>query len=112
MDLINLYIAFILVSYMENKKHILLIGLNGKIGQKIVPCAIKEYFVHCMINTAPKIALNSIFFKVIDGDATNPDQLKEALENKYAVISAFGAAENASETVIQDYTKTLIDAMN
>ncbi len=54
-----------------------------------------------MINSAPKIALNSIFFKIIEGDATNSDQLKEALENKYAVISAFGAAENASETVIQ-----------
>ena len=50
--------------------------MNGRIGQKIVPAGIKEFFVHCMLNSAPKLALNSIFFKVIEGDATNSDHLK------------------------------------
>ena len=85
--------------------------MNGRIGQTVVESAVKKCFIHCLIRSAPKIALNSIFFKIIDGDATNNEELEEALEGKDAVISAFGVPNDANDHAITDFSQKLIEAM-
>ena len=76
---------------MEGKKNILLIGFNGKVGAEIVKKSIKDNFVHCILRSDPKMGINSIFLKFIDGNANDITTLEEAMEGKDIVVSAYGA---------------------
>ena len=55
---------------MEQRKRILLIGANGHLGQYLAQHLIKHFYVVALIRSPPTFGINSIYFKIIQGDAT------------------------------------------
>ena len=90
----------------------MLVGFNGRIGSELAKILIKTYNVHCIQRSAPKMGINSIFLKFIDGDADNQNELEEAIDGKDLVVSAYGAGEHCLDNdKIEKYTDKLIEAM-
>jgi len=58
---------------MENRKHVLLLGANGFVGQELTKELIKHFHVRALIRGPPKFGINSIFLKFVNGDASNQE---------------------------------------
>ncbi|WP_371038217.1 MULTISPECIES: NAD(P)-dependent oxidoreductase [unclassified Rhodosalinus] len=76
-------------------KRILVIGASRGIGLEVTRQALERGFtVRAMARSADKIALDSERLEPVPGDATDPADLRPALEGVDAVILALGVPKN------------------
>lgn len=72
-------------------KHVLLLGATGRLGKVVLECLLdKGYGVTVLVRTPEKITSKYVNIKILKGDVTSEDNVRQALDNVDAVISTLG----------------------
>ena len=92
---------------------LLILGATGPTGQKLVTNALeKGHEVTAFVRTPSKLTISNPRLKIVQGDALQPETLKQALIGQDAVISALGVGNSLKPNqLIEKAVGNLVPAM-
>ena len=92
---------------------IIVFGANGKTGQEVIKQALsKGMEVTAFVRNAENIKVQSENLHVVVGQATQYEDVRNAMAGHDAVVSCVGGPGMKAATTITDITKNVVNAMN